>query len=70
MGGLCAKPTKLCDEGYDSLFSQDPWKLTKRSTIVARGMKLSNLYVAHAKMIKDVHVVLLVENVELWYKRL
>lgn len=33
-------------------------------------MKLSNLYVAHAKMIKDVHVVLLVENVELWYKRL
>ncbi|PNX87194.1 multidrug and toxin extrusion protein 2-like, partial [Trifolium pratense] len=32
---------KLCDEGYNSLFSRDTWKLTKGSMIVARGIKCS-----------------------------
>ena len=61
---------KLCDEGYDSLFSKDSWKLSKGSMIVARGTKCSNLYLTHAKIIKDVHVVESAEKVELWHKRL
>jgi len=61
---------RLCDEGYDSLFSRDSWKLSKGSMIVARGTKFSNLYLTHAKIIKDVHVVESVEKVELWHKRL
>jgi hypothetical protein len=39
---------KLCDEGYDSLFSRDSWKLSKGSMIVARGTKCSNLYLTRA----------------------
>jgi hypothetical protein len=61
---------KLCDEGYNNLFSQDTWKLTKGSMVVARGMKCSTLYIAHAKIIKDVNVVELAEKIELWHKRL
>ncbi|KAK2382823.1 putative mitochondrial protein [Trifolium repens] len=61
---------KLCDEGYNNLFSRDTWKLTKGSMVVARGMKCSTLYIEHAKIIKDVHVVESTEKVELWHKRL
>ena len=53
---------KLCDEGYDNFFSRDSWKLTKGSMIIARGTKCSNLYLTHAKIIKDVHVVELAER--------
>jgi len=38
--------------------------------IVARGTKCSDLYLTHAKIIKDVHVVESAEKVELWHKRL
>ena len=61
---------KLCDEGYENLFSRDSWKLTKGSMIIARGTKCSNLYLTHAKIIKDVHVIESAKKVELWHKRL
>src|SRR6266487_6490033 len=61
---------KLCDEGYNNLFSRDTWKLTKGSMVVARGRKCSTLYVADAKIIKNVHAIKSTEKVELWHKRL
>ena len=56
---------RLCDEGYNNLFSRDTWKLTKGFMILARGRKCSTFYATHAKIIKDVHVVEQVEKVEL-----
>ena len=62
---------KLCDENYDSLFSRDGWKLTKGSMVVARGTKYSTLYLAQAKVIKDViNAAEFVDGTNLWHKRL
>src|ERR1044072_731703 len=59
---------KLCDDGYDSLFSRNSWKLSKGSMVVARGVRHSTLYVAQAKVVKD--VIHAVEPAELWHKRM
>ncbi|GAA0152799.1 hypothetical protein LIER_37564 [Lithospermum erythrorhizon] len=36
---------KLDDEGFENSFSRDEWKLKKGSMVVAKGKRLSNLYV-------------------------
>lgn len=62
---------KLDDDGYCNTFVNGQWKLTKGSMIVARGKRLSALYMLQAKISN--HAVNVVENVaisELWHKRL
>ncbi|MCF8701906.1 GAG-pre-integrase domain-containing protein [Corynebacterium sp. MC-10] len=62
---------KLDDEGFQNSFGNGKWKLTKGSLIIARGHKLSKLYVMQAK-VSDVSInVTKNENIaRLWHKRL
>ena len=61
----------LDDEGYVNTLGAGQWKLTRGLMVVARGDKLSNLYVFQGSMSRD--SVNLVENdtsSELWHRRL
>ena len=61
----------LDDEGYVNTLGVGQWKLTRGLMVVARGDKLSNLYVFQGSMSRD--SVNLVENdtsSELWHRRL
>ena len=63
--------SKLDDNGFGSIFSNDQWKLTKGAIVVVRGNKSSTLYLLYVKLSKD--VINAVENVretELWHHRL
>lgn len=61
----------LDDDGYYNNFGNGLWKLTRGSLIVARGKKVSKLYIAHPKISNGmVNVVENVDMVDLWHKRL
>ncbi|CAL1392755.1 unnamed protein product [Linum trigynum] len=62
---------KLDEEGYCSTFHNGQWKLTRGSLVLAKGKKLSKLYVTEAKISPE--IVNSAENgdtIELWHKRL
>ncbi|CAL1361567.1 unnamed protein product [Linum trigynum] len=62
---------KLDEEGYCNTFHNGQWKLTRGSLVLAKGKKLSKLYVTEAKISPE--IVNSAENgdtIELWHKRL
>ncbi|CAL1360545.1 unnamed protein product [Linum trigynum] len=62
---------KLDGEGYCNTFHNGQWKLTRGSLVLAKGKKLSKLYVMEAKISPE--IVNSAENgdtIELWHKRL
>ncbi|CAL1397307.1 unnamed protein product [Linum trigynum] len=62
---------KLDEEGYCNTFHNGQWKLTRGSLVLAKGKKLSKLYVTEAKISSE--IVNSAENgdtIELWHKRL
>ena len=64
-------PGKLDDEGYCSTFGDGRWKLSRGSMVVARGEKISSLYVARAKVCRDsANAVSGDGATDLWHNRL
>ena len=62
---------KFDDEGYNNYLGGGQWKLCKGSLILARGKKISTLYMTDARLVKGDAVVVENENsTELWHKRL
>ena len=62
---------KLDDEGYESYFGRQRWKLTKGSLVMARGKKTNSLYTTEAKVqINSTNVMEKEVPIELWHKRL
>ncbi|CAL1399745.1 unnamed protein product [Linum trigynum] len=62
---------KLDEEGYCNTFHNGQWKLTRGSLVLAKGKKLSKLYVTEAKISPE--VVNLAEKgdtIKLWHKQL
>ena len=61
---------KLDDEGYESYFGRQRWKLTKGSLVMARGKKNNSLYITEIKLQKSWTNVMEKEvPIELWHKR-
>lgn len=62
---------KLNDDGYNNYFGEGNWKLTKGSLVVAKGKKMSTLYMTQVKLSKgEIDVVEKDSSIELWHKRL
>lgn len=62
---------KLDDDWYSSIFSNDQWKLTQGSMVVARDKKVSTLYILLAKLSNDIVNAMEDDSiVELWHKTL
>lgn len=61
----------LDKEGYTSVFGDMKWKLKKSSLVIARGKKMSTLYVIEAKVNNECISALGEDSLsELWHKRL
>ena len=59
---------QLDDEGYNCVYGENSWKITKGSMVVVQGVKLGVLYMLHVRGVKD-HVIYVIEQsiLSLWH---
>ena len=62
---------KLDDEGYNCIYGDNSWKITKGSLVVAKGTKSRTLYMPHITIAKD-HVICVTKQISLslWHCQL
>ena len=61
---------KLDDEGYANQFNGGKWKLTKGNLVIAKGTKVSTLYIMKAKLSNEEVNATVESSSDLWHKRL